>query len=216
MARRHRIAALIALGTTLAIVGPTNADTGPNQPTTNVDQVLAPYAFLGTDGRSYEGTIIVQRDNLTGVATGGFWFSWRNLVPCDNGTPEPEDDFDGQELIDFTVDSITPTSFTLATDLSSSTGTLTGTGRRVHYAACDGAVLADVVETHTISYTLASTGRATRSSSRERIPNDDGTVTTIVVRELHRPAGGTFDLDGVAGSITGADLSHVEVTETTR
>ena len=201
---------------TLVFAAPVAAATGPNQPTTDVSTVLARFSFVGADARSYEGTALVQRDNLANVATSGFFFAWRNLVQCGTDTPDPEDDFEGEERIDFTVDSLTPTSFTLADDLSSSSATLTGTGHRVHSAACDGAIIEDVVETHTVTFALTATARATKSGQRERIQNDDGTVTTIVVKEVHRPAAGTFDLDGTSVSVTEADLSHAEITETTR
>lgn len=215
MARRG-VAGILALGLTVAIGLPVAADTGPNQPTTDVSQVFVPISFVGGDGRPYDGTVFVQRDNLTGSTVAGFSWAWRNLVQCDNGTPESEDDFEGEELIDFTVDSLVPTSFTLAANLSASTGALTGTGHRVHWAACDGSIVEDVVETHTVAFDVASVGPASRTNSRERIDNGDGTITTIVVRELRRPAAGSIAIDGTNHATSGADLIHTTVAETTR
>lgn len=216
MGRRRRLAVLLATAITLAVAGPTAANTGPNQPTTDVSQVLAPISFVGGDGRTYSGAVFVQRDNLAGVATAGFSWTWRNAILCDNGTPEPEDDFEAEELIDFTADSIVPTSFALASNLSASAGTLTGTGHRIHMAGCEGTIVEDVVESHTVTFDLAAVAPATRVNSRERIDNGDGTITTIVVREIHRAAGGSFAIDGAGGAVGGADLAHVQVSESTR
>lgn len=218
MARHRALAALAALGLVLAISGPAAANTGPNAPSTDITQARVPISFIGTDGRTYSGEAWVQRDLITGTAVAGFYWSWRNLVACDNGTADPSDDFVGEELIDFTVDSIVPSAFAIASNLSVSSGVLTKSGHRIHMAACDGAIVENVVETHTVTFDLAATGPATRSSSRERIDNGDGTVTTIVVRETHRPAAGSLsiDVDGAVAPASAADLAHVEVSETTR
>jgi hypothetical protein len=191
------------------------ADTGPA--TSDMQIVQARFTLHGSDGRTYEGQAFVQNDLLGGATAAGFFFSWRNLVTCDNGTPDPGDDFTGEELIDFTVDSI-PSAFTIASNLSSASGTLTSSGHRIHTDACSGATLEDVVESHTLTFSLASTGPARKTTTRDRTDNGDGTVTTTVVKEAHRPAAGTVTLDvpGTIDPVTGADIAHVEVTQTTR
>jgi len=218
LARRRLLAPIASLALLLAAGGSATADTGPHAPSTDILQARIPISYLGSDGRTYTGEALVQRDLINGTTVAGFYWSWRNLVNCDNGTPEPDDDFQGEELIDFTVDSIVPTSFAIASNLSSSSGVLTKSGHLIHLAACDGSTISDVVESHTVSFGVASTGPATKSNSRERIDNGDGTVTTIVVRETHRPASGslTINVAGTVAPAVGSDLAHVEVTETTR
>lgn len=216
MATRKVAAALVALGLALTIVGPAGADTGPA--TSDSLIVRVPFSLAGQDGRTYTGEADVQRDQLGGTTTSQFFFSWRNLVNCDGGTPDdPSDDFVGEELIDFTVDNITPTSFAIAANLGSASGTLTKSGHRIHTAACDGSTIEDVVESHTITFSVTATGPAKKTTTRDRTDNGDGTVTTTVVKETHRPAAGTLTIDvpGTVGPVT-SDLIHVEVTQTTR
>ena len=219
MMARHRAMGLVAaFSLVLAIAAPTLANTGPNRPTTEIVQASIPISFVGTDSRSYTGQAYVQRDQLTGTEVAGFYWSWRNIVTCDNGTPDPTDDFEAEELIDFTVDSIVPTSFAIASNLGSSSGVLTKSGHRIHVSACDGVTLENVIETHTVSFAVAASGPATRSKSRERIVNGDGTIMTIVVKEIHRPAAGSMSIDvgGTIDPVVGADLAHIEIVETTR
>lgn len=218
MTRRRMLASVAAFGLMLTLAGPALADTGPNAPTTDIVQARIPIAFVGADGRTYTGEALVQRDLLGGSTVAGFFWSWRNLVSCDNDTPDPSDDFVGEELIDFTVDSITPSSFAIAANLSSSSGSLTKSGHRIHMSACDGATLEDVVESHTVTFSVAASGPARKSTTHERIDNGDGTITTVSIKETHRPAAGTatIDVSGTVEPVRAADLAHVEVSQTTR
>jgi hypothetical protein len=209
---------IVAVGLVLAIAAPVAADTGPNQPTTDISRTRVPISFLGDDGRTYTGEAFFQRDNLTGSSFAIMFWSWRDLIQCDNGTPEPEDDFEGEELIDFTADNMSSMTYAIASNLSSSTGSATATARRIHTTGCEGTVVENVLETHTLSFDLAASGSASRANNRERIDNADGTITTIVTREIHRTGSGSLSLD-VAGSVapvTAADLAHITVSETTR
>lgn len=217
MNRRRLLVALAALGLSLAVTVPAAANTGPNAPTTDIMQSRIPISFLGGDGRTYVGEAWIQRDLINGPTVAGFYWSWRTSVSCDNGTPDPSDDYVGEELIDFTVDSIVPTSYSIASNLSSSAGVLTKSGHRIHMPACGGAT-EDVIESHTVTFNVASTGPAMKSTSRDRIDNGDGTITTVAIRETHRPAAGpmTINVDGTVAPARGADLAHIEVTETTR
>ena len=216
MDRRRLLAGAAAIGLVVAMSGPVAADTGPSTQDTLLARV--PFSFTGQDGRVYTGEADVQRDLLGSTTTGGFFFTWRSLVTCDNGTADPSDDFVGEELIDFTVDSIAPSSFAIAANLGSSSGTLTKSGHRIHTDACSGATIEDVVESHTIAFSVTATGPAKKTQTRDRTDNGDGTVTTTVVKETHRAAGGsvTIDVPGTVDPVTSADLIHVEVTQTTR
>jgi hypothetical protein len=216
MAARRTLSLPLALVAAVALVVPVSADTGPA--TQDTQLVRVPFTLQGSDGRTYAGEAFVQVDLLGGPTQAGFFFSWRNLVSCDSGTPDPGDDFTGEELIDFTVDSITPSSLAVAANLSSASGTLTKSGHRIHTDACTGATIEDVVESHTFTFSLAATGPAKKTSTRERIDNGDGTITTTVVKEAHRPAAGsaTLDVAGTMDAVSGADIAHIEVTQTTR
>jgi hypothetical protein len=215
---RRGIAGLVAVGIAVIGVVPASANSGPGLPTTDLSRAMVPFSFHGIDGRTYTGQAFFDRDNLASTTVAGFYFTWRQLEHCDGGTPsDPSDDFEGEELIDFTVDSITPT-FAIAPDLSTSSGSATGTGHRIHTTACEGTVIEDVIETHTFAYQVAATGAAKKSQTRDRIDNGDGTITTIVVRETHRNSAGSYSLDvaGTLAPLTGVDVQRVEVTETTR
>jgi hypothetical protein len=202
-----------ALIATLA-ASPIAADT-PDRQRNEFDRVQASFEF--TDGgRDFTGQILIDRDTATGASIASFFFYSGVIVTCDNGTPDdPTDDFERQDLIDFTASEAQPATFSIGQNLSSATASATARGNRVHLEACTD-VQTSSPDTVAWQLSMQATGPAVRTSQVDRFPNDDGTVSTQSVKVSVRPAAGSITIDGTSLTVHDASISHILVAISTR
>jgi len=211
----RRLASALVTASLLAVVAasPISADTAQRS-RDEFDRVLASFEF-SDGGRDFAGQVFVQRDTETGAAIASFFYSSGIDVLCDNGTPDdPEDDFDSQDLVDFTANEVPPSALAIADNLSSASAAATASGQVLTLQACTDAQTLTPL-TLPWSLTLAATGPADRSNSVSRFPNDDGTVTTQQEKTSQRSAVGTITFGGRTVALRGA-ISHTLIVETTR
>jgi hypothetical protein len=202
-------AALIA---TLA-ASPIAADT-PDRQRTEFDRVQASFDFT-EGGRDFSGQILIDRDTATGTSIASFFFYSGIIVACDNGTPDdPTDDFERQDLIDFTANEAPPATLSIGQNLSSSTASATASGNRIHLEACTDAQTSSP-ETVAWQLSLQATAPAVQTTQVNRSPHDDGTVSTQVVKISARPAAGSITIDGTSLTVHDASISHILIATST-
>ena len=202
-------AALIA---TLA-ASPIAADT-PDRQRNEFDRVQASFDFT-EGGRDFTGQVLIDRDTATGASVASFFFYSGVIVTCDNGTPsDPSDDFERQDLIDFTATEAQPSTLSIGQNLSSAAASATASGNRIHLEACtDGQTSSP--DTVAWQLNLQATGPAARTTQVDRFPNDDGTVSTQTVKISARPAAGSITIDGTSLTVHDASISHILVAIST-
>jgi hypothetical protein len=166
-------------------------------------------------GRDFTGRVLIDRDTATGTSIAMFFYFSPVNVVCDNGTPDdPTDDFDNQDLIDFTANEAPPATLTIASNLSASSASATASGNRIHLVACTDTRTS---EPDTVAWNLSmqATGPASRTSEVDHFPNEDGTATTQSVKIASRPAAGTITIDGATYQLRDASISHILVVLST-
>jgi hypothetical protein len=212
----RRLAVAIVAASLLGVVlaSPIAADTGPNRDRFEFDRVQAAFDF-SEGGRDFTGQVLIDRDSETGASIASFFFSSGPIVTCDNGTPDdPSDDFEGQDLIDFTANEEPPTTLLIESHLSAASASATAIGDRIHLEACTGA---ETSSTETVEWQLEmhATGPADRTTQVDRFPNDDGTMTIQSVKIAQRPAAGSITIDGMTLDLRDASLQHILVVAST-
>lgn len=190
------------------------ADTGPNRAVTEFDRVTAEFAFTEA-GRDFVGQILIDRQTASGAAITSFWFYSGVIVTCDNGTPDdPSDDFEAQDLIDFTASETSPTTLSIDDKLRSASATGVGTGRRIHLEACTD-VQTSTPETIAWALDLTGSGPVAHTTDVQKFPNDDGTVTTQTIKTAQRPASGSIEFGGMTLEADPAAITHFYILEST-
>lgn len=212
--RRFATIASMALLVGIALPQTVSADTGPQRSEIEFDRVSAEFAFTDA-GRDFVGQILIQRDAATGSAITSFFYFSGVIVVCDNGTPDdPSDDFEAQDLIDFTANETSPTTLSIDDKLRAASAAGVGTGQLTRLEACTN-VQTSTTETVPWALDLTGVGTTTHTTQVDRFPNDDGTVTKQTIKIEERPAGGTVAVGDRSVAAEPAAISHTLIVETT-
>lgn len=191
-----------------------SAETGPARSEVEFDRVNVDFSFT-EGGRDFTGQLLIQRDTTTGASTTSFFFFSGVIVTCDNGTPDdPTDDFERQDLIDFTSNEVSPSSLLIDDKLRFVTASGVGTGERIHLEACTD-VQTSTTETVPWSVELTGSGSVAHFTQVERFPNEDGTVTMQTIKIADRPATGSIDVGEISLTTDSASITHTLIVETT-
>jgi hypothetical protein len=204
-------AAILCLSTFASSV---SADTGPSRSEFEFDRVTAEFAF-SEGGRDFVGSLLIDRTTSTGAAITSFFFFSGVIVTCDNGTPDdPSDDFEAQDLIDFTANETSPATLSIDDKFRSAIATGVGTGQRIHLEACTDA-RTSTTESISWALDLAGIGSTTHTTDVEKFPNDDGTVTMQTIKTAQRSASGSVDVGAMTLVADPAALTHFSILEST-
>jgi hypothetical protein len=212
---RRLAASAIAASMILSVLAsPVAADTGPNVERIEFDRVQASFAFSEA-GRDFTGQILIDRNTGTGASIASFFFFSGVIVLCDMGTPDdPSDDEEQQDLIDFTANEAPPSTLTIASRLAGATASATAHGTLIHFEACTGNETSSQ-ETVAWQLSLSATGPAMNTTTVDRFPNDDGTVTKQTEKTSTRPAAGSVTVDGSAFDTTDGSIRHILIEQKT-
>jgi hypothetical protein len=212
--RRFATAAIASMLLATALASTTMADTGPNGDRFEFDRVQGSFAF-SQGGRDFDGQIFIDRDTATGTAIASFYYASGVIVTCDNGTPgDTSDDFEEQDLIDFTANEAPPATLSIGTKQASASSSATAQGSLKHYEACTNGFTSEPL-TVAWQISLLATGPAKHTTTVSRLPNDDGTVTKQTTKTDDRPSGGTITFNARSIPVTPGSVSHILIVETT-
>lgn len=195
----------------LAAVAPATAlaETVGRRPVYDVTQAVVGFSFSDQDG-TWTGGMYVVEERIARTLELGFFFSGEGgLRTCDNGTPEPDDDYEVADYVEFSAylpdDEITIERLHIARNLSRAVLEVALQGQRITYDYCaDPVVVSVVAEAHRFSVQLTPDGDLQETVLVE-CGNGVEEITTI--REVS--ASGQAVLDGRSATVDGAQLARV-------
>jgi hypothetical protein len=207
-----RLARCLALLALVAVVVPGSAlaDTSPGTVHVDVYAISAAISFE-RDGATWSGYASVEDERISGyrVVSASFAAPGQSRT-CDNGTPDPLDDYTGTSTTEFFSTRATTNKLLISDSLAAGTVVSMLTGTRVTTDACSGEIIKSRTEHHSFAMRVTATGIPESGEDIFIVDNGDGTHTEVTDRHSSVAALGTAAIDGNVFPVSDATLSHGE------